>query len=147
MKEVVGRILGGKVKFDGSYDTKDLSKPLFSLAYQLDQLDFNNAFKTFNTFKVIAPLAKYVDGKFTSNMKMEGVLGENLIPDFSSLNLSGFLHTFGTSIKQSPIFEKLSEKLQVNAFKNINLEDTKNWLEVKDGYVELEEVTLSLIHI
>jgi len=98
MKDVVGKVLGGLVKFDGAYDTRDLSAPKFSLAYQLDKLDVNNAFKTFNTFRAIAPLARYVDGKFTTNLKMDGVLGKDLIPDLSSLNLSGFLHTFGATL-------------------------------------------------
>lgn len=141
MKDVVAKILGGKVKFDGAYDTQDLSKPKFSIAYQLDKLDFNNAFKTFNTFRAIAPLAKYIDGKFSTNLKMNGTLGKNLIPDLSALNLSGFLHTFGATIRKSPIFDKLSDKLQINALKKVNLQDTKNWLEVKNGYVELEETT------
>jgi len=141
MKEIAARILGGKIQFDGAYSTQDLSAPTFSIAYQLDKLDFNNAFKTFNTFRAIAPLARYIDGKFTTNLKMNGTLGKDLIPNLGSLNLSGFLHTFGATIRKSSIFDKLSNKLQVKALKNVNLTDTKNWLEIKNGYVELEETT------
>ena len=141
MKDVKAKILGGNVTFDGGYDTRNLSKPKFSLAYDLEQLQFSQAFKTFNTFRAIAPIAKFIDGKLTTKLKMNGVLGKDLIPDLGSLNLSGFLETFNATIRDSKIFEKLSDKLQIDALKNIKLKDSKNWVEIKDGYVELEEAT------
>ena len=141
MEDIKGKILGGNIKFNGSYDTNDMAAPKFSLNYDLAKLDFNNAFNTFNTFRLITPLGKYIDGKFTSNLKMSGTLGKDLIPDLSSLNLSGFLHTFGATIRESKIFEKLSDKLQIKALKNVKLQDSKNWIDIKDGYLELEEAT------
>ena len=141
MEDIQGKILGGDIKFGGSYDTKDMAAPKFTLNYDLAKLDFNNAFNTFNTFRLIAPLGKYIDGKFTSNLKMSGTLGKDLVPDLSSLNLSGFLHTFGATIRESQVFERLSEKLQVKALKNVKLQDSKNWVDIKDGYLELEEAT------
>ena len=141
MKDIKAKILGGDITFDGAYDTKDLSKPKFSLSYDLESLQFNKAFETFNTFRSIAPIAKFIDGKLTTKLKMSGVLGQDLIPDLASLNLSGFLETFGATIRDSKVFEKLSDKLQIDALKNIKLKDSKNWVEIKDGYLELEEAT------
>jgi len=141
MDDINANILGGKVAFTGGYDTRDLSKPKFNLEYDLEKLNINKAFNTFNTFRAIAPIGKFVDGKLTTKLKMNGVLGEDLIPDLASLNLSGFLHTFGATIKDSKIFEQLSDKLQIEALKNVRLQDSKNWIDIKDGYVELEEAT------
>ncbi len=141
MEDIKGKILGGNINFGGSYDTQNMAAPKFSLNYDLAKLDFNNAFKTFNTFRLIAPLGKYIDGKFTSKLKMSGTLGKDLIPDLSSLNLSGFLHTFGATIRESKTFKKLSEKLQIKALENVKLQDSKNWVDIKDGYLELEEAT------
>jgi len=141
MEDIKGKILGGDIEFGGSYNTQNMNTPKFSLDYNLEKLDFNNAFKTFNTFQLLAPLGKYIDGRFTSNLKMSGTLGKDLIPNISSLNLSGFLHTFGATIRESKTFKKLSEKLQIKALENIKLQDSKNWLTIKDGYVDFQEAT------
>ena len=141
MEDINGKILGGAIKFGGSYETKDMAAPKFSLNYDLAELDFNNAFKTFNTLQLLVPLGKYIDGKFTSKVEMSGTLGKDLIPNLGSLNLSGFLHTFGATLRDSKTLGKLAEKLQVKALKNVKFQDSKNWITVKDGYVELQEAT------
>ncbi len=139
MKNVKGALLGGEVTFEGMYDTKDLSKPKFDIKTTLNQLNFNTAFNTFNTFERLAPIGKFVDGKFNTTLSMNGVLGKDLIPDLGTLNLSGFFHTLNGVIDGFKPLKALGEKLNVEAIKTFKIKDSKNWIEVKDGFVEVKE--------
>jgi len=140
MKDVKGKILGGEVSFDGAYNTQDLSKPKFDIKTTLSALNFNKAFNTFNTFEKLAPIGKFIDGKFNTTLSMNGILGKDMFPDLASLNLSGFFHTLDGVIDGFKPLQDLSEKLNIkDKVKNLKIRDSKNWIEVKDGFLTVKE--------
>lgn len=139
MQDVRGKILGGSVSFDGLYDTKDLNQPKFDIKTKLASLNFNNAFKTFNTFETLAPLGKFIDGTFNTELSMNGILGKDMIPDLSTLNLDGFFHTLNGVIDGFKPFQELANKLNIDKIKNLKIRDSKNWLTVKDGFMTVKE--------
>ncbi len=140
MKNVKGKILGGDVSFDGAYNTQDLSKPKFDIKTTLSALNFNKAFNTFNTFEKLAPIGKFIDGKFNTTLSMNGILGKDMFPDLTSLNLSGFFHTLDGVIDGFKPLQELSAKLNIkDKIKNFKIRDSKNWIEVKDGFMTVRE--------
>ncbi|MFK7978398.1 MAG: AsmA-like C-terminal region-containing protein [Saprospiraceae bacterium] len=140
MKDVKGRILGGNVSFNGAYNTQDLSKPKFDMETTLESLNFNKAFNTFNTFETLAPIGKFIDGKFNTTLSMNGILGKDMIPDLTTLNLSGFFHTLEGVVDGFKPLSDLSKKLNIeDKVKKLKLRDSKNWIEVKDGFLTVKE--------
>ncbi len=140
MKDVKGKILGGDVSFDGAYNTQDLSKPKFDIKTTLEALNFNKAFNTFNTFEKLAPIGKFIDGKFNTTLSMNGILGKDMIPDLSTLNLNGFFHTLEGVVDGFKPLKDLSEKLNIeDKVKKLKLRDSKNWIEVKNGFLTVRE--------
>jgi len=140
MKDVKGKILGGDVSFDGAYNTQDLSKPKFDMKTTLNSLNFNKAFNTFNTFEKLAPIGKFIDGKFNTTLSMNGILGMDMIPDLTSLNLSGFFHTLDGVIEGFEPLKELSKRLNIkDKIANLKIRDSKNWIEVKDGFMTVRE--------
>lgn len=140
MKNVKGKILGGDVYFDGAYNTQDLNKPMFDIKTTLSSLNFNKAFNTFNTFETLAPIGKFIEGKFNTELSMNGILGSDMMPDLSSLNLSGFFHTLDGVINGFKPLQELADKLNVEEKINkLKIRDSKNWIEVKDGFMTVRE--------
>ena len=140
MKGVKGKLLGGDVTFEGGYDTKDLSKPAFSIDATLNSMNFSNAFSTFNTFERLAPIGKFIEGKFNTTLKMNGILGKDMIPDLSTLNLSGFFHTLEGVISGFKPLSDLGSKLNIeDKVKTVKIKDSKNWIEVQDGFLSVKE--------
>ena len=139
LKNVKGKILGGSFIFNGSYDTKDLNKPKFDMETTLSAMDFNNAFKTFNTFEKLAPIGKFIDGKFNTKLSMNGLLGKDMIPDFSTLNLKGFFHTLEGVVDGFKPLQALGNKLNIDKIKTFKIKDSKNWITVKNGFIEVKE--------
>lgn len=135
--------LGGKLALQGAYNTQNIAKPAFHLKYDLQKLDFQQVFNKFNSFQALAPIGKYIQGNFSSNMVMDGILGQDMMPDLSTLEAAGFLETFNSFINGFKPVEGLAEKLNVKELKSLDLKGTKNWFEVKNGVLELKDFDYS----
>ena len=135
-----GSGMGGKIVFSGLYNTQDIQHPAFSMKYDLSSISFSEAFRQVETFQKLAPIAQFVQGIFNSTLVFEGRLGENYIPDFNTLNSSGYLETLTGSLADADILNKVSEFLNLKKPLRWDFGKTRNWFEVKDGYVKLQEV-------
>lgn len=140
LDEATAKGLGGQMDIAGRYATKGEGKPTFDFKYDLRQLDFQQAFNTLNTFEQLAPIGKYIKGKFTTTMIMDGELGPDMMPILTSITASGFLQTLDAVIQNFAPTQAIGEKLNVSALKgNIDITNTKNWFEIKNGALEVKE--------
>jgi hypothetical protein len=135
----VANLLGGTTEIDGGYSTKDPSKPAFNLAFDVENMDFQKSFTTFNTFQKLAPIGKFLTGKFNTRFEMNGALGKDLSPDLSSLNMDGFIQTIQGLFSGLKPLEDIGNKLNINEIKNLDIKETKNWISVKNGVVTVKE--------
>ncbi|MEO1263490.1 MAG: AsmA-like C-terminal region-containing protein [Bacteroidota bacterium] len=138
-ENVTAKTLGGQMAIKGGYDTKDQEKPVFDFGLELANMDFQKAFNAFNSFEKIAPIGKYIEGKFNTRFNMTSVLGKDLMPVYETLTSDGFLQTINGKITAFAPLESVSKKLKVDAFKKIDIKNSKNWFVIKDGGVQLEE--------
>lgn len=138
-ENVKGKTLGGLLKISGGYGTNDPENPSFDLKTDLEDMDFQKAFNTFNTFDKIAPIGKFIEGNFNTSLAMNGVLGKDMYPKLNTLNIDGFLQTLNGVIAGFKPLNEVGEKLNINALKTIEIKNTKNWLEVKDGKFSVKE--------
>jgi uncharacterized protein involved in outer membrane biogenesis len=130
--------LGGEMNVTGGYDTKNHDKPKFDFNYDLQKLDFRESFEKLNTFAAIAPIGKFIEGNFSSKLKMSSELGKDFMPDLNTLLADGFFSTFNSKLRSFPPVEALANKLDIRELKNLDIKGTKNWFVVKDGAVSVE---------
>ncbi|NNE30697.1 MAG: hypothetical protein HKN16_13740, partial [Saprospiraceae bacterium] len=140
LKNVTMNGLGGKMSFDGKYDTKDNEHPRFDLNYSLNKVEFRPVYKYLNTFKLLAPIGEYIDGNFDSSMSFSGTLDKNLNPVIDDLTADGFLQTFNAILKSFPPLEKIGDQLNLNYFKSIPLKGSKNFFEIRDGKLLVKDI-------
>jgi hypothetical protein len=142
---VTARGLGGALAMSGSYDTKDIDNPAFSFKYDLQRLDFQQAFNTFNTFQQLAPIGQFMKGTFSSSMIMDGTLGSDMMPKLESLTVEGFLETINAVIEGFTPAKSIGQMLNVDYFtEGIRVVNTRNWFEVQNGVLELKEYDAKL---
>lgn len=134
-----GDLLKGKMSVTGGYDTSDPAAPAMNIKMNLEEISFADAFNTFNTFKILAPIGKFIDGKFNTTLLFSSVLGQDMMPDLKTINAEGFLQTFNATIKGFQPLQAIGNQLQTDIFDVVELEDTKNWFTVENGTVKLEE--------
>ncbi len=138
-EDLTANTLGGQMAIKGGYDTKDAEKPKFDFGMQLADMDFQKAFNAFNTFQAIAPIGKFIKGNFNTRFNMSSVLGKDLMPDLETLTSDGFMQTINGKISGFGPLQDVANKLNVDAFENFDIKNTKNWFTVKDGELMLEE--------
>lgn len=140
LDETTAKTLGGTIGLAGSYDSKEKDNPAFSMKFDLNKMNFQKAFNTFNSFQKLAPIGKFIEGVFTTSLIMDGKLGKDLMPQYNTLNAEGFLQTINGVVKGFKPLQAVGNALNVDYLKNnLKLENTKNWFEVKDGALELKD--------
>ncbi len=139
IEDATANALGGQFNIKGGYNTQNAAKPTFKLAYNMKGVDFKQSFNTFNTFQKLAPIGQYLSGKFNTNMEMGGELGKDMMPNLNTLNAAGFLQTVQGIISGFKPLEEIANKLNVSELKNLDVKETKNWFEIKDGAVKVND--------
>jgi AsmA-like C-terminal region len=129
--------LGGQVGLAGGYDTRDAAHPKFDLKYDLRNFDFQKTFQTFVTVQKLAPLVKFMSGKFNTTMALSGELGKDMTPNLETLNLAGMIHTLQAALAGLKPMQEISRLLNVSYLQTLDVKDTRNWIEVKNGKVHL----------
>jgi hypothetical protein len=137
--------LDGTIGLSGSYSTRDNKlKPALSFAYNLQNLDVAKTFQAFNTVKYLMPIGQFISGRLSSNLTVNGRLGEQMMPDLSSLNGNGMIVLLeGFLAKFKPV-DMLASKLKLADLEKISLKDVKQYFEFVNGKVLVKPFTVKL---
>ncbi|MCB9334470.1 MAG: hypothetical protein H6574_25770, partial [Lewinellaceae bacterium] len=135
LNDFTANVLGGQVAIAGQYNTQNPAKPMFDVNLAMMDMGFKSAFENFMTVQTLAPIAQYIDGKFNTTLSMSGLLGKDMIPDFTTLSAAGFLETLNAMVRNFKPLSEIGSKLNVSYLSGLELQNTRNWFEVKDGNV------------
>lgn len=138
MSDVKADVFGGQIDIVGGYDTKDKEKPKFDFGLDIKNFFLNEAFNQLNTVKAIAPIAKFVEGKFNTSLTINGILGKDMMPDYNTLNSNGLLETLDAVVKNFKPVNEMAKKLNVTDLEKLSIKNTKNTFFVKNGKVEIK---------
>jgi hypothetical protein len=130
--------LGGSMNIAGGYNTKNHEKPKFDFLMKLKNIDFQQAFAKFNTFQILAPIGKYLQGNFNTDLTMSSDLKKDLMPDIGTITAKGLLETLNGKITLAKPLQEVGNKLNVDAFKKLDLKNSKNWFKVENGAVLID---------
>ena len=141
-------LFGGSMGFRGAYETAGEEEPVFRFAYDMKNLDFSQAFGSLNTFAILAPVGKFLTGTFSSELLMEGQLGQDLMPVLGSIDAEGLLRTADARISSFKPLQVIGRALNINELKeNATLKNIIAAFEVHDGQVTVDPFDLSLAGI
>ncbi len=144
LNNCTAELLGGQVAVNGAYDTKNAAKPAFNMDMALQNMGFREAYQNFTTVKTFAPIAQMIDGKFNTTLSLSGILGKDMTPDFSTLSAAGFMETISAIINNFKPLNEIGSKLNLNYLQHLELKNTKNWFEIKNGQVTLKPFNVQM---
>lgn len=137
--------LDGTIGLNGSYSTRESKvKPVINFAYQLQGLDIAKTFKAFNTVKYLMPIGEFISGKISSNLNLNGRLGEQMMPELSSLTGNGMVMLIEGILDKFKPLETLASRLKIADLQKINIHDVKQYFEFVNGKVLVKPFTLKL---
>jgi len=133
--------LGGSMKLDGTLTTGPNRAPTFDATYVVDKVSFAEAFKALPSMRAYAPIAAYLDGRFSTDLRASGTLGDDLSPKLDSIDAGGLVAALQS--KLSSDFKPLQALTSaVPAIpKPLSVEGFKTRFAIKDGAVEVKPFT------
>ncbi len=141
-------LLGGRMAFAGAYDTSEPGDPGFRFHYDLSSLDFQESFAVLNSFAALAPIGKFLQGNFSTDLVLEGKLGPDLFPKLSTLDAKGFFQTAEARLTAFPPLQKIGQALDVESLKQSAVfRNLVTVFQINDGKVSIEPFDLKLAGI
>ncbi|MBP6827139.1 MAG: hypothetical protein KA165_11325, partial [Saprospiraceae bacterium] len=135
LEDFTADAFGGRIGLSGEYNTKNPAKPMFNIDMALQNMGFKESFQNFVTVKSMAPIMQLIDGKFNTTLSMSGLLGKDMTPDMTTLSAAGFLETLNAAFSNFKPLAEIGSKLGIDYLSKMELKNTKNWFEIKDGNV------------
>ena len=136
--------LGGQFGLTGFYETTNPTKPTFDVGFKMLKVDIPSAFQAFTTVQLLAPVAKYASGTFTTDLHLNGALGKNMLPFFSALTGKGSLQTNNVALHDFPAMNKLVEVTKLTILKNPTMETIRTAFQIRDGRLSVAQFPVKL---
>ncbi len=108
-------MLGGSIVMDGKYDTRNPEKPAFDYNLSVNSLSIPQTFSSFETVQKFAPMAKLMNGDFSTDFKISGLLNNDLSPDYESLNGKGLIKIAEAFLNDSKLVSGISGFMKSDA--------------------------------
>ena len=139
--------LGGTVGLSGKYNTQDKTTPKMDFSYSLKELDIQQLASNFLTIDKLAPVAKYAQGKISSDFSMTTNLTSNFEPVYNTLTGNGSLFSNQVKISGFEPLEKLADVIEIKKLSNQTIDNIKASFEFNDGKVKVKPFNIKLGNI
>jgi hypothetical protein len=136
--------LGGEFAINGFYETKDVAKPTFDVGIKIQKLDIPQAFEAFTTVKMLAPVAKYAKGSFSTDLKLSGALGKDMMPLFPALKGQGSVQTSILRLQDFPPLDKVANLTRLSLLDDPGLKAVRSQFAVRDGRLHVQPFTVGV---
>lgn len=140
-------LLEGQFTMTGYYSTEDIDNPVFQFDMDIDNLSVQEAYTSFNSIQKLAPIAQHLNGRFSTNLTLGGGLQPDMMPDYPTLVGKGLVELAGAAIKDSKIISGVTSLASQNKTDEVNLEDIKASVEIREGRVHVKPFDFKLGNI
>ncbi|WP_445747431.1 AsmA family protein [Polaribacter sp.] len=143
LQNIKSDIFGGKIGFNGNVSTKEkISK--FAMDLNLQQLQIAESFSKLDMLKSIAPIAKTIEGKINSTIKVSGNLNDDMTPNLKTISgdLFGKLLSPKLNASNSKALSLLGDKVSFLDVSKLNLDGINAFLSFENGQVTVKPIPL-----
>lgn len=135
--------LGGSMKLDGTLTTHPDRPAEFDMSYGVDKASFAAAFEALPSMRAYAPIARFLDGRFSTELRAAGTLGDDFEPKLDSIDASGMVAAVQSKLSSDfkPLQELASAVPAIS--KPLDIERFKTRFAIENGAVEVKPFTAS----
>lgn len=131
-------MLGGSFVVNGTYNTKDIKHPKYDLGLKIQELSIASAAESFSVVKTFAPVAGLVNGKFSTDFKLNGELLQNFSPNLKTVNGDGLIKIAQASLKDSKLVSGITSLTKLDNSDEVTLKDVLMSTSIKDGRLSVK---------
>jgi AsmA-like C-terminal region len=110
----------------------------------MTKVDIPSAFEAFNTVRLLAPVAKYARGNFSTDLKIDGALGKDMMPLFDGLDGKGALQTSQMVLQDFPALDKLVDVTKLQFLDNPTMRSLRTVFQIRDGRLHVDPFSVNL---
>ena len=138
LQGVRAKALGGTMKLDGMVTTSTAGPPTYDMDYAAEKVSFAEAFQALPSMRAYAPIARFLDGRFSTDLNATGTLGDDLSPKLESIDAGGLVAALQS--KLSSDFKPLSAlNGAIPAIpKPLDVQNFKTRFKIEDGAVKVK---------
>lgn len=137
-------MLGGNFQVNGTYNTRDITHPAYDLGLKIDNLSIQEAAKSFSIVKTFAPIAGLVNGKFSTDFKIDGELLKNMMPNMATVDGAGLIKIVQASLKDSKILSGITALTKLDDANEVTLKDVLMSASIVDGKLSVKPFDVNL---
>ncbi len=143
LKNMSSSIFDGNLSINGTVNTQP-ETPTFNMALGVDNFNISKSFNDLELLQNLAPIAKALQGKLNSTIKLSGDLTNDFTPQLNSMTGDAFAELLTAKVepKNAAVFDKLKGALTFVDFDKLDLKDLKTKLDFKNGKVNVKPFNL-----
>lgn len=138
MDKLSMNLLGGSMLLTGFYATPLKEKPQAKFTLDIKNFDVAQTFKTFNTVQQLAPIAKHLNGTFSTKFDFSSILQNDFMPDLKTLNGFGELSAAAMGMKETSVQTFASTNLKQTQLKDIIIKNVLVFFSIENGALKLK---------
>jgi hypothetical protein len=131
-------MLGGSFGVSGAYNTKDINHPKYDFALKIENLSIQQAANSFSVVKTYAPIAGLVNGNFGTDFKINGELGQDMMPKLNTITGAGLIKIAQASLTKSNLVSSITSLTKLNNTDNVSLQDVLMSATITDGRLSVK---------
>jgi uncharacterized protein involved in outer membrane biogenesis len=130
--------LGGSVGVNGTYNTIDLKHPKYDLGLKIENMSMKEASSASSLIKTYAPIAGMVAGNFSTDFKLDGEIGQDMMPKLSTVNGSGLIKIAQAALKESKLISGITSLTKLDDTNEVTMKDVLMSAAIKDGKLSVK---------
>ncbi|MGL1889578.1 MAG: AsmA family protein [Reichenbachiella sp.] len=136
LENVDFNMLGGEFVMNGAYNSVP-EQPDFDFQFLIKDLSIPKSYETFNSVQTIAPAAKNMTGLFSTDFKVQGIMGNDMMPIYDVMTGSGIIGLKDAAFNGEDIMKQLASVASVKK-SELTMKDLKIKAEIKNGRLFVE---------
>ena len=145
IKQLSTEAFGGQLSLKSLFKSDRRSGAFTDMQLTMSNLDVSEIVKSVETIRILAPIGKYLNGKFTSTIEVSSFLNPDFSPRLDQLNCRGLIDFVNCKLKGNPVLDDLGQKLNNDQLRStIDIEDLLLKFGIKDGKINVDPFDLPI---
>lgn len=131
-------MLGGSFVVDGTYNTKDIAHPKYDLALKIENVSMKDAANASSIVQTYAPIAGLVNGKFSTDFKLNGELNQDMMPNMATVNGGGLIKIAQAALQQSKLISGITSITKLKDTDEVTMKDVLMSASLQNGKLSVK---------
>lgn len=137
------KAMNGTVGLTGEYNSKP-EQPTFDFKIGAKEISIPSSFQSLDMIQKLAPVTEKMTGLFSTDFNINGALGADMMPDYSTLTGGGLIQILQASLGESDLMAGLSSVTKLAKVSTATLDRIKMQAEIKDGRLFIKPFDVKL---